>query len=450
MSKIASDRSAKLVQDLALQAGNDICADCKTKSPRWASHNLGIFLCVYCASVHRKIGTHISKVKSITMDSWTKEQAETMKNIGNVKSNAIFCPDEFRHPPPPPLMDATRDNELEQYIRSKYEYKKFMSKSALVASKLGPSRSLRDVSPATRSNTAPPPTVTPASPPRPSTVGVPTPQRSVTQPPPPSISQPTIQQPQQQQQQQPGVWADLVSLQGPSSSSTLPLQIQSPASQQYMQQQSQPTGMGMGMGSAYQPPSTVMMGMNGTSNPMQMNSPGLQQPQGYMFAPQGQQQYGQPQQQFIPQQQFGQQQFGQQQFGQQQGMMSPTPQYQSQMMSPTPQYNLSTTPSGMPGLSTTPGMQGMQGMSTTPSFHMTPSPNMFAGQFGGGQMGMGVSPSPNYGMAMQQTNPFQQQQQQQQQMQLPPMGGGAWPQPMYGQQQQQQQPMMQPGQWMAM
>jgi stromal membrane-associated protein len=44
--------------------------------PRWASYSLGVFLCIRCAGIHRKMGTHISKVKSITMDQWTMEQIE--------------------------------------------------------------------------------------------------------------------------------------------------------------------------------------------------------------------------------------------------------------------------------------------------------------------------------------------------------------------------------------
>lgn len=44
--------------------------------PRWASYSLGVFLCIRCAGIHRKMGTHISKVKSITMDQWTSEQIE--------------------------------------------------------------------------------------------------------------------------------------------------------------------------------------------------------------------------------------------------------------------------------------------------------------------------------------------------------------------------------------
>lgn len=37
---------------------------------------LGIFLCMRCASLHRKLGTHISKVKSLSMDSWSNDQVE--------------------------------------------------------------------------------------------------------------------------------------------------------------------------------------------------------------------------------------------------------------------------------------------------------------------------------------------------------------------------------------
>lgn len=37
---------------------------------------LGIFLCMRCAGAHRKLGTHITKVKSLSMDSWTNDQVE--------------------------------------------------------------------------------------------------------------------------------------------------------------------------------------------------------------------------------------------------------------------------------------------------------------------------------------------------------------------------------------
>ncbi|CAG8453631.1 818_t:CDS:2 [Funneliformis mosseae] len=99
------------------QPGNDTCADCGVKGPRWASHNLGLFLCIRCGGLHRKMGTHISKVKSISLDSWTPEQIENMRQWGNLKANAKWNPRPEFHPVP---VNAS-DSEMERYIRNKYE-----------------------------------------------------------------------------------------------------------------------------------------------------------------------------------------------------------------------------------------------------------------------------------------------------------------------------------------
>lgn len=48
--------------------------------PRWASWNLGIFLCIRCAGIHRNLGVHISRVKSVNLDSWTPEQVVVSLN----------------------------------------------------------------------------------------------------------------------------------------------------------------------------------------------------------------------------------------------------------------------------------------------------------------------------------------------------------------------------------
>ncbi|KAL5514781.1 hypothetical protein ACEPAG_2097 [Sanghuangporus baumii] len=143
LSKITRDKNQRILLELVSQPGNDVCADCKAKAPRWASHNLGIFICVHCASIHRKIGTHITKVKSLTLDDWTKEQVENMKTIGNIKANQYWNPDERKHPLPTNMEESERDSELEKYIRSKYEFQRFRSLSARAAEKLGPSQSLQ-------------------------------------------------------------------------------------------------------------------------------------------------------------------------------------------------------------------------------------------------------------------------------------------------------------------
>ena len=43
-----------------------------------------------------------------------------MKQMGNVKSNSIYNPDETRYPPPTNMIDSERDSELEKYIRGAF------------------------------------------------------------------------------------------------------------------------------------------------------------------------------------------------------------------------------------------------------------------------------------------------------------------------------------------
>ena len=54
--------------------GNKRCADCGASGPTWASVSFGVLLCVNCSGNHRSFGTHISVVKSLTLDNWTSEQ----------------------------------------------------------------------------------------------------------------------------------------------------------------------------------------------------------------------------------------------------------------------------------------------------------------------------------------------------------------------------------------
>lgn len=53
------DSVSKILREIP---GNDICAECGTPEPEWASLNLGILLCIECSGVHRNLGVHISKV----------------------------------------------------------------------------------------------------------------------------------------------------------------------------------------------------------------------------------------------------------------------------------------------------------------------------------------------------------------------------------------------------
>jgi hypothetical protein len=72
-----------------------------------------------CAGLHRKLGVHVSKVKSLSMDSWSAEQVETMKKVGNAKSNATYNPKNTR--PDMPIDADMADSAIERFIRQKYE-----------------------------------------------------------------------------------------------------------------------------------------------------------------------------------------------------------------------------------------------------------------------------------------------------------------------------------------
>jgi hypothetical protein len=41
------------------------------EDPTWASLNLGSLICMDCAAVHRNLGTHLSRVRSLELDEWT-------------------------------------------------------------------------------------------------------------------------------------------------------------------------------------------------------------------------------------------------------------------------------------------------------------------------------------------------------------------------------------------
>ncbi|KAJ1970655.1 Gtpase activating protein [Dimargaris xerosporica] len=123
--KRMQEKHEKILVALTKEPANAVCADCGQPGPRWASWNLGVFLCIRCSGFHRKMGTHISRVKSISLDVWTPEQIESIQAKGNAVSNARYNPHADLHPPP------SGDREMEQYIRNKYERKMFMTQSAL-------------------------------------------------------------------------------------------------------------------------------------------------------------------------------------------------------------------------------------------------------------------------------------------------------------------------------
>ncbi|KAI6690418.1 hypothetical protein NL676_027246 [Syzygium grande] len=117
VSKELNAQHRKILEGLLKLPENKECADCKAKGPRWASVNLGIFICMQCSGIHRSLGVHISKVRSATLDTWLPEQVAFIQTMGNEKSNGYWEAEL------PPNYDRVG---IENFIRAKYEEKRWV------------------------------------------------------------------------------------------------------------------------------------------------------------------------------------------------------------------------------------------------------------------------------------------------------------------------------------
>uniref|UniRef100_A0A8C9AC24 Arf-GAP with Rho-GAP domain, ANK repeat and PH domain-containing protein 3 n=1 Tax=Prolemur simus TaxID=1328070 RepID=A0A8C9AC24_PROSS len=83
---------------------NRHCADCGASRPDWAAVNLGVVICKQCAGQHRALGSGISKVQSLKLDTsvWSNEIVQLFIVLGNDRANRFWAgvlpPGEGLHP----------------------------------------------------------------------------------------------------------------------------------------------------------------------------------------------------------------------------------------------------------------------------------------------------------------------------------------------------------------
>ncbi|XP_034551779.1 arf-GAP with GTPase, ANK repeat and PH domain-containing protein 2 isoform X1 [Notolabrus celidotus] len=120
----SSQSEAVALQAIRNAKGNSLCVDCEAPNPTWASLNLGALICIECSGIHRNLGTHLSRVRSLDLDDWPGELTQVLAAIGNHMANSIWesCTQGRTKPTP----NATRE-ERESWIRAKYELRAFVS-----------------------------------------------------------------------------------------------------------------------------------------------------------------------------------------------------------------------------------------------------------------------------------------------------------------------------------
>uniref|UniRef100_A0A667Z5F9 ArfGAP with GTPase domain, ankyrin repeat and PH domain 2 n=1 Tax=Myripristis murdjan TaxID=586833 RepID=A0A667Z5F9_9TELE len=120
----SSQSEAVALQAIRNAKGNSLCVDCEAPNPTWASLNLGALICIECSGIHRNLGTHLSRVRSLDLDDWPGELTQVLAAIGNHMANSIWesCTQGRTKPTP----NATRE-ERETWIRAKYEQRVFVA-----------------------------------------------------------------------------------------------------------------------------------------------------------------------------------------------------------------------------------------------------------------------------------------------------------------------------------
>uniref|UniRef100_A0AAQ4PBB1 ArfGAP with GTPase domain, ankyrin repeat and PH domain 2 n=1 Tax=Gasterosteus aculeatus aculeatus TaxID=481459 RepID=A0AAQ4PBB1_GASAC len=119
----SSQSEAVALQAIRNAKGNHLCVDCEAPNPTWASLNLGALICIECSGIHRNLGTHLSRVRSLDLDDWPGELTQVLAAIGNHTANNLWesCTQGRTKPTP----TATRE-ERESWIRAKYEQRAFV------------------------------------------------------------------------------------------------------------------------------------------------------------------------------------------------------------------------------------------------------------------------------------------------------------------------------------
>lgn len=94
--------------------GNKKCADCGANGTVWAIVNLGTFVCMRCASLHRSLGTHISVPKGCTGTYlWGPDELEAMKG-GNDRAKDRWGTK---------MLSGVSDAQMRQFLIDKYTAK---------------------------------------------------------------------------------------------------------------------------------------------------------------------------------------------------------------------------------------------------------------------------------------------------------------------------------------
>ncbi|KAJ1734317.1 hypothetical protein LPJ61_001138 [Coemansia biformis] len=125
-SASATDVQAARMSKLRRPRGNGACVDCGMAAPEWAAINLGALMCIECSGIHRSLGVHISKVRSVKLDNWEPELMQIMQRLGNARVNRIYEAVAPASDEPTKPAAKSRPEARQPYLKIKYAERRFV------------------------------------------------------------------------------------------------------------------------------------------------------------------------------------------------------------------------------------------------------------------------------------------------------------------------------------
>ncbi|GJD12212.1 ADP-ribosylation factor GTPase-activating protein AGD10 [Galdieria sulphuraria] len=127
---MTQEEARELLAKLRAKPENKSCFDCNARNPTWASASFGVFICLDCAGLHRKLGTHVTFVRSTIMDTWTPHHLRLMVLGGNAKAREFYSQNGWS-------LESGRGIEEKYTGRIGQQYKAYLQKQAVISEERG-------------------------------------------------------------------------------------------------------------------------------------------------------------------------------------------------------------------------------------------------------------------------------------------------------------------------
>lgn len=115
-----------IISEVQRLPGNNNCVDCNAPNPTWLSINMGVLVCIECSGIHRDLGVHISRIRSLTLDRLGTAELLLARAVGNSGFNEIM---EAELDPKFKPNSSSNMETRKEFIQQKYVQKRFIHAS---------------------------------------------------------------------------------------------------------------------------------------------------------------------------------------------------------------------------------------------------------------------------------------------------------------------------------